>query len=75
VARRGEPALVLPPCADLAVPAVLRRRGAARRDIDAATPETIAVAFTPPENALVFASFTALALLAGTLLLYWRDTN
>jgi hypothetical protein len=39
------------------------------------TPAAIAVALTRPESALVFAGYTAVALAAGTVLLYRRDTN
>ena len=34
-----------------------------------AAPETIAVALTRPENALVFAGYATVALVAGTILL------
>lgn len=44
-------------------------------DSDTATPESIAVALTRPENALVFGGYTAVALVVGTVLLYRRDTN
>ena len=37
--------------------------------------EALAVALTRPENALVFGSYTLLALLLGTVLLYRRDTT
>jgi len=40
-----------------------------------ATPESIAVAFGRGQAALVFGSYTAAALVAGTVLLYRRDTN
>lgn len=39
------------------------------------TAEALAVALTPVQNALVFGGYTALALLAGTVLLYRRDTT
>ena len=42
---------------------------------DFATPESMAVALTRPENALVFGGYTAVALAVGTVLLYRRDTN
>jgi ABC-type transport system involved in multi-copper enzyme maturation permease subunit len=42
---------------------------------DTATTESIAVALSRPENALVFAGYTAVALVVGTVLLYRRDTN
>ncbi|ADB76129.1 hypothetical protein [Geodermatophilus obscurus] len=39
------------------------------------TPEAIAVALTRPESALVFAGYTAVALIVGSVLLYRRDTD
>ncbi len=39
------------------------------------TPEIVAVALTRPQNALVFAGYTAVALILGTVLFYRRDTN
>jgi hypothetical protein len=39
------------------------------------TAATLAVALSRAQNALVFGTYTALALLAGTILLYRRDTN
>jgi ABC-2 type transport system permease protein len=42
---------------------------------DTATPESIAVALTRPENALLFGGYATLALVVGTILLYRRDTN
>jgi ABC-2 type transport system permease protein len=42
-------------------------------DLDSA--EAMAIALTRPENALVFGGYTVLALAAGTLLLYRRDTD
>jgi ABC-2 type transport system permease protein len=39
------------------------------------TAETVAVAFTRAENAMLFTGYTAAALLLGTVLLYRRDTN
>jgi hypothetical protein len=44
-------------------------------DSDTATAESIAVALTRPENALVFGGYAAVALIAGSVLLYRRDTN
>lgn len=44
-------------------------------DTDTATVETMAVALSRPQDALVFGAYAALALLAGTVLLYRRDTN
>jgi ABC-2 type transport system permease protein len=38
------------------------------------TPESLAVALTRPESALVFAGYATIALLAGSVLLYRRDT-
>jgi ABC-2 type transport system permease protein len=38
-------------------------------------PETIAVAFTRVQDALLFSSYTVAALTIGTVLLYRRDTN
>jgi hypothetical protein len=37
--------------------------------------QSLAVALTRPENALVFCSYTVAALVLGTVLLYRRDTN
>jgi ABC-2 type transport system permease protein len=42
---------------------------------DTATPESIAVALTRAQDALVFGGYTAVALVVGTVLLYRRDTN
>ena len=39
------------------------------------TPQAIAVALTRPETALVFAGYTAVAMIAGSVLLYRRDTD
>ena len=39
------------------------------------TPEAIAAALTRPQSALVFAGYTAAALVAGTMLLYRRDPD
>jgi ABC-2 type transport system permease protein len=39
------------------------------------SPHALATALTRPENALVFGSYAAIALLVGTVLLYRRDTN
>ena len=39
------------------------------------TPQAIAVALTRPETALVFAGYTAVALIVGSVLLYRRDTD
>jgi ABC-2 type transport system permease protein len=39
------------------------------------SPAAIAIALTKPENALVFGSYTVVALVLGTVLLYRRDTN
>ncbi len=44
-------------------------------DSDTATADSIAVALTRPENALIFGGYTIVALLLGTVLLYRRDTN
>jgi ABC-2 type transport system permease protein len=44
-------------------------------EFDTATPESIAVALTQPQSALVFAGYAGAALAAGTALLYRRDTN
>jgi ABC-2 type transport system permease protein len=44
-------------------------------EVDTHTPETLAVAFSRPENALVFAAVAALALATGTALLHRRDTD
>lgn len=40
-----------------------------------ATADSIAVALTRPQNAFVFGSYTVVALMVGTVLLYRRDTN
>lgn len=42
---------------------------------DFATPESIAVAFSRSENALLFGGYAVTALIIGTVLLYRRDTN
>ncbi len=39
------------------------------------TPESLAVALTRPESALVFVGYTAVALTVGSVLLYRRDTD
>jgi hypothetical protein len=39
------------------------------------TPAALAVALTRPESALVFAGYTAVALIVGSVLLYRRDTD
>jgi ABC-2 type transport system permease protein len=39
------------------------------------TPEALAVALTRPESALVFAGYTAVALIVGSVLLYRRDPD
>lgn len=44
-------------------------------EVDTATPETLAVALTRTQDALVFGGFAAAALVIGTVLLYRRDTN
>jgi len=44
-------------------------------DIDTTTPETIAVALSRTQDALVFGGYAAVALLVGTVLLYRRDTS
>jgi ABC-type transport system involved in multi-copper enzyme maturation permease subunit len=44
-------------------------------DSDTATAESIAVALSRPENALVFGGYAAAALIAGSVLLHRRDTN
>jgi ABC-2 type transport system permease protein len=44
-------------------------------EVDTHTPETLAVAFSRPENALVFIGFALLGLAVGTVLLYRRDTE
>jgi hypothetical protein len=44
-------------------------------DSDTTTPAALAVALTRPENAVVFGSYTAVALVVGTVLLYRRDSN
>jgi ABC-2 type transport system permease protein len=44
-------------------------------ETDTATPETIAVALTRSQDALLFAAYAVLALGVGTALLYRRDTN
>jgi ABC-2 type transport system permease protein len=42
---------------------------------DFETAKAIAIALTQPQNALVFAGYTALALVTGTVLLHRRDPN
>ena len=42
---------------------------------DLESPHALAIALTRPENALVFGSYAAIALLVGSVLLYRRDTN
>jgi hypothetical protein len=42
---------------------------------DFATPESLAVAFSRSENALLFGAYAVAALIIGTALLYRRDTN
>lgn len=44
-------------------------------EVDTTTPETIAVALSQTQDALVFGGYAALALLAGTVLLYRRDAS
>lgn len=44
-------------------------------EVDTATPETLAVALTRTQDALVFGGFAAVALAAGAALLYRRDTD
>ncbi len=44
-------------------------------EVDTTTPETIAVALSRTQDALVFGGYAALALLAGTVLLYRRDAS
>lgn len=44
-------------------------------EVDTTTPETLAVALTRAQDALVFGGFAAAALVAGTVLLHRRDTN
>jgi ABC-2 type transport system permease protein len=44
-------------------------------DADTATPESIAVALTRAQDALVFSGYTAIAVAIGTILLYRRDSN
>jgi ABC-2 type transport system permease protein len=44
-------------------------------EIDTTTPETIAVALSRTQDALVFGGYAAVALLVGTVLLYRRDTS
>lgn len=44
-------------------------------DVDTTTPETIAVALSRTQDALVFGGYAAVALLLGTVLLYRRDTS
>ena len=44
-------------------------------DSDLDSTEAIAVALTRPQNALVFAAYTMVALVVGTVLLHRRDTN
>ena len=43
--------------------------------VDTNTPETLAVALSRTQDALVFGGYAAIALLAGTILLYRRDTD
>jgi hypothetical protein len=42
---------------------------------DTATADSIAVALSRPENALLFGGYTFALLIIGTVLLYRRDTN
>ena len=42
---------------------------------DFETAKAIAIALTQPQNALVFAAYTAIALMTGTVLLHRRDPN
>ena len=44
-------------------------------EVDTTTPETIAVALSQTQDALVFGGYAAAALLAGTALLYRRDAS
>ena len=44
-------------------------------EVDTMTPEMIAVALSRTQDALVFGGYAALALLAGTVLLYRRDAS
>ncbi len=44
-------------------------------DVDTTTPETIAVALSRTQDALVFGGYAAVALLVGTVLLYRRDSQ
>ena len=44
-------------------------------EVDTTTPETIAVALSRTQDALVFGGYAALALLVGTVLLYRRDAS
>lgn len=44
-------------------------------EVDTTAPETIAVALSQTQDALVFGGYAALALLAGTVLLYRRDAS
>ena len=44
-------------------------------EIDTTTAETLAVALSRTQDALVFGGYAALALLVGTALLYRRDTH
>ncbi|MCW2678675.1 MAG: hypothetical protein JWM62_76 [Frankiales bacterium] len=44
-------------------------------DVDTNTPETLAVALSRTQDALVFGGYAALALAAGTVLLYRRDAS
>lgn len=44
-------------------------------EVDTTTPETLAVALSRTQDALVFGGFAALALLVGTVLLYRRDAS
>jgi hypothetical protein len=39
------------------------------------TAETVAVALSRAENVLVFGGYAAIAVIAGTVLLYRRDTD
>jgi ABC-2 type transport system permease protein len=43
-------------------------------EVDTTTPETLAVALSRTQDALVFGGYAALTLLVGTVLLYRRDT-
>ncbi len=44
-------------------------------EVDTTTPETLAVALSRTQDALVFGGYAALALAAGTVLLYRRDAS